>query len=237
MSMYEKYDTLVIEPDMSARMRIKTATSAVPTFGRVIQCGTITEGRERLKSERYDVIFISCQFPQEETAAYIKSSKESANGQDAAFVLILKTQKQEASSVAQNVLVGADGLLFEPYSVDSLVEITRLAAKVKGERAVARETAAIKVLLSDVMEQTNLVAYLKSMKVDASRHHKKLKEMCAIFESFDEHKRQLYIEVAVEQFINAPLPTPPKNLPNYSGVSSRIKRRIEEKIAAKLGDN
>ena len=223
MSMYEKYDTLVIEPDMSARMRIKTATSAVPTFGRVLQCSTLAEGKEKLSHEKYDVVFISCQFPQEETSVFIKGSKETANAQDAAFILILKTNEQEATSVAQNVLVGADGLLFEPYSVDSLVEITRVAAKVKGERAIAREMAAIKVILNDIMEQTNLVAYLKAMKVDTTRHSKKLKEMCSIFEAFDDAKRQVYLDVVVDQFINAPLPTPPKNLPSYSGVSSRIR--------------
>ncbi|MCO6431783.1 MAG: hypothetical protein J5J00_13070 [Deltaproteobacteria bacterium] len=235
--MYEKFDTLVIEPDMSARIRIKTATTAVPTFGKVVQVNNIDEGREKIKSERLDVIFVSCIFSQEETAKFIQETKSTVNGQDAAFVLVLKTQEKEASSVAQNVLVGADGLLFEPYSVDSLVEITRLAAQVKKERAQTREMAAIKVILNDIMEQLNLVAYLKKMKIETGRHAKKLKEMTHIFDSFDETKKAIYKELVLDAFINAPIPTPPKNLPTYSGVSSRIKKRIEEKIAAKLGES
>jgi response regulator RpfG family c-di-GMP phosphodiesterase len=232
---YEKFDTLVIEPEMNARMRIKQATSAVPTFGKVFPVGSLNEANEKLKHlERLDVAFISAVFPQEETAAFIKAAKNSKIGQDAAYILVLKTQKQESANIAQNVLVGSDGLLFEPYSVDSLVEITILAAKVKGERAQAREEAAIRMLMRDIVDTVSVIAHLRGQKLETGRQQKKLKEMCSIFETLSPNMKASYLNIVVDEFEKAPIFIPPKNVPQYKGVSNRIKKKLEEKIVAQL---
>lgn len=232
---YEKFDTLVIEPDAHARMRVKGATSAVPTFGKVHQVANLTEGMEKLKNvERMDVIFLSAVYSKEETAAFIKQAKEMKSGQDGAYILVMKTQKQESSTVAQNVLVGADGVLFEPYSVDSLVEITVLAARVKGERAKSREEAAIRILVKDVIDLISVIAHLKGQKMETGKQQKALREKCGIFDTLSEEMRKLYLEIAIEEFQNAPAEVSLKNIPLYNGVSNRIKKRLEEKIVAQL---
>ena len=232
--MYEKFDTLVIEPDMNARMRLKQATGSVATFGKVLQAANLSEGDERLRgADRMDVVFVSGQIPQEEVTSFIKRSKENPATQDAAFVLMLKSQNQGSSDIALNVLVGADGLLFEPFSVDSLVEITRLAARVKGERAASREQAAIRFLMSEIIDQISAIAHLKAMKFEASRQIRKLKELCAIFDTLDAEKKALYLEIAVDMFEKAPIPPPPQ-VKTYSGASSRVKKKLEDKVMNQL---
>ena len=238
MPMYEKFETLVIEPDVGARMRIKQATSAVPTFGKVIQTSTILEGQEKLTlAPILDVIFISAVFPPEEAKLFIQNAKKTKQAEDAAFVLILKTQKQESSTVAQNVLVGADGLLYEPYSVDSLVEITRLASQVKGERAVAREQAAIRMLIKDIVETISIIAQLKARSIESNRQAKKLHEMCAVFDTLPEEKLATYLDIMMEEFEKAPPSVSLSNIPLYNGVSSRIKKKLEEKLVSQLKSN
>jgi hypothetical protein len=194
----------------------------------------IAEAKSRLQhGPTADVIFISSDFNSAEVTTFIQGGKESKYGQDAAYILVLKTGAQDSTTVAQNVLIGADGFLFEPYSVDQLVEITALAAQVKKERSKARETAAMSMMLTDVMTALDMMAYLKSAGYDISRGQKKLTKMCSFFANLSEGARAIYYEQAVQRFIDAPLPQKVFQQ-NYKGASSRVKKKMEEKLLAEL---
>src|SRR5690606_25750258 len=140
----------------------------------------------------------------------------------------LKTKDQESTTVTQNVLIGADGMLFEPYSVDQLVEITELAARVKRERSQERERAALKFLLNDIMHQIDLIAYLKSNGYDVGRGQRKFKQMCAVLDSLEESSREVYFDLAVQMFADAPFPRHIYQK-SYAGASSRVKKKMETK--------
>ena len=158
-----KFSAWVVDNDMEARMRLKQATNSVPTFGNVKLIGTMEEASRGLtNSNHVDVVFVARRFGQEEITNFVKACKETQGGRDSAYVLVLKTDDQDSNTVAQNVLIGADGFLLEPYSVDNLVEITELAARVKQERSLEREQAALKFLVEDVIKQVDRVAFIKS---------------------------------------------------------------------------
>ncbi len=230
-----KYEGLIVDPDINSRMRLKQATTAVPSIGQVPQFGTVTEALNRLASmDRCDVVFVSQRFEHADIMNFIAKGKESKGGQDAAYILVLSTAKGDSTTIAQNVIGGADGMLFEPYSVDQLYEITNLAAKVKKERSGAREKAAISVIVSDLTTQIDQAAYLKSCNMDTSRAVKKIKDTCAFLMTLSHDALGVYFDLAVKTFENAKIPTEVSKYKKYGGVSNRIKKRMEKKVVQEL---
>lgn len=230
---FEKYDALICDPDITSRVRLKTATTAVPRFGRIGHCGSLAEANEALMGQLpFNVVFVSNRIPQEEITDFIKKGRQTPQGEDAAFIVMLASTAQDSSTVAENVMIGADGFLFEPYSVDSLTEITMLAAKIKRDRCRAREAAALTLVINDAINQVDLIAQLKRRGMDLGPNMKKFREMCAIFRNLNQESFQNYATIAVDKFQAAPLPVIGKK--KYSGVSDRVKKLLEEKHKAEL---
>lgn len=231
---YQKFDAVIIDPELDTRMRLKQATSSVHQFGKVHQQQSLREAMGRLSGdERCDVIFISYRFEQPEIVEFIKQAKGTKSGQDAAYVMLMRSKDQDATKVATNVMIGADGFLFEPYSVDYLVEITNLAAKVRKERADTRERGALTFLVNDIINQLDLVSSMKAQGFEVVTSMKKLKEMCTVFSTLSPESFQVYTDVAIKQFGDAPVP---KKIAQkkYGGASSRVKKKLEQKIAAEM---
>lgn len=235
MNTFQKYDAMLVDPEIDSRMRLKQATIAVTNFGKVVQVGTLREALAKLTAgERCDVIFISHKCPAKEAIDFVKSAKDSKQGQDAAYINVLGGNDQQAATVASQVISGFDGFLFEPYSVDNLVEITDIAARVRKERTQAREEAAIRMLMADIMNQLDLVAYLKQINGESARAFKKLKDTCAVLQTLTTEARGVYERIAIEMLENAPLPKKVFQRKHYSGASSRVKKKMEDKLLAEL---
>ncbi|MCB0332193.1 MAG: hypothetical protein KDD55_01770 [Bdellovibrionales bacterium] len=229
-----KYDALIVDPDLDRRMRLKSATTSVVQFSKVNLVSSLDDALGAFSTGRKcDVAFITSQFSQENITKFIKEAKDHQASQDAAFILVLQTKDQESSTVASNVMIGADGFLFEPYSVDQLVEITELAAKVKAERCLNREEAALRFLMNDIIQQVDMISYLKSVGYDVGRGIRRFKQMCNVLKSLEGESLDLYFRIAVDTFEAAPFP---KKLhqDNYKGASKRVKERMEKKLLAKL---
>lgn len=230
-----KYDAVVVDPDLPSRMRLKQATTAVPAFGSVQLTGSLDEALGRITSCNHcDVVFVSHRFEKEDLNSFIKKAKETKQGQDAAYVMVLQSKEGSSAKVAESVLGGADGMLFEPYSVDYLYEITNLAARVKKERSDAREKAAIGVLIQDIIQQIDQIAYLRSCNMETGRAFKKLKETCGVLTSLSPGSGEAYYQMAVEAFENAQIPVNVSKYKKYGGVSDRIKKRMEKKVIAEM---
>lgn len=230
----EKFNAIILDSDIGSRMRLKQATSAVHQFGKVYQINSLREGIDKLNSnERCDVVFISGQLSKDEVKGFIEGGKQTTGGQDAAYILVLKAKDQESSSVAEIVLVGADGLLFEPYSVDYLLEITQLADRVKSERSCARQLAATKFLLTDVMNQLDQIAYNKASGAEVGQSWKKFKDAAEVLNTFKDEQLKLYYDLAVQMFVDSPVPKRNFQRLKYVGASKRMQARAAKKAAAK----
>ncbi len=236
---YEKYDALIVDPELDTRMRLKQATTAVHNFGKVYQVSSLREALQKCHGESLvDVIFINYRFDRGDVDDFIIKGKESPQGQDAAYVLVMQAKDQESSKIADTMLKGFDGLLFEPYSVDVLVEITKIAAKVKGDRRVQRETAAIKFLLKDVINQLDQISFNLAQGKEVGPSFKKFKDAAVVLRSFEGEKLKKYFDLAVDTFMDAPTPKKVFSRVKYGGASSRVKARMEKKKAelmAQLG--
>ena len=230
-----KYNALVVDPDTGTRLRLKQAAISVYHFGEVHLCPDLDNALARLEGgKQSDVVFISERFPKDQIPPFIKQAKGTAGGNDAAYVLVLTKSEDDSARVASGVMLGADGVLMEPYSVDSLVEITKLSARVKRENARTREKAAISFLVKDIIKQIDRLAYMKVCEMDVGRSLKQFREMCSVFENFDDNSRQMYFEIMLELFDNLPPPKYPVR--QYKGASLRVKKMMEKKLLEQFND-
>ncbi len=234
--MTTKFNCLIVDPDMPGRMRLKQATAPISEFGMVTPVGNINEASAFLNGERLtDVVFLSARLPQEQISPFIQAAKATKGGQDAAYVIVRKNQGDGGNtSVAEIMMIGGDGMLCEPYSVDSLLEITLLSARVRKERASEREKVAIGLMVKDLVGQLDLVCCLKANNCEPGLSIRKLKEVSAMIQGLSDESRKVYFEVMQEAFINAPLPPKALGVKKYGGASSRVKRRMDQKLADEI---
>lgn len=231
----DRFSAIIVDPEGGNRIRLKQAASAVPEFDKVAQIANLNEALAKLEgSEETNVIFLSNKAFSADIPQFIKNAKGTPHGELATYILILSQSEQADTSYASAMLQGADGFLIEPYSVDALLEITRISAKVRKERLEAREAVAIKFLMQEISDQVNTISELLTVGGQVLRPMRKLRQMCEIFQTLDDATRAKYLSSAVEVFEAA---HPPLPRAAYKGVSSRVKKRLENKIIAQLEPN
>jgi response regulator RpfG family c-di-GMP phosphodiesterase len=230
------FNALIVDPDLDRRMRLRQAAGAVPLFHNVVQFGAAREAIAHLefRQECCDVAFIAHSLEASEISSFIHKAKELPHSRDAAFVLVLAEASSGEDSVASYVMHGVDGFLFEPYSVNSLVEITELAARVRKERSDSREKMAFTLMVGDLMEQLDVSAFLKSCGYALGKSWKAFCSGAESLKTLSSESLQNYFSIAVKLFGDAPLPKFNMMLKKYSGVSSRVRKRMEDKLAAEV---
>ena len=185
----QSFNALIVDPNVETRMRLKTATTAVNSLKKIQLVNKTSEGISRLTESEFnwDLVFVSANIPRDEIAEFIKTAKETKIGGLCAYVLVMATKEQDSASIAENILLGGDGFLFEPYSIDALIEITDLATRVRHERLAAREKGAIALMIPDLIAQVDLIAYLRSSGAEPGQSFKKFREMTGMPEKFERH--------------------------------------------------
>lgn len=233
----KKYDAIIIDPDMTTRSRLKQVCTSVVNFGKVTPIGSCFETIETFRGGelRFDVVFISHHIAQEQIAPFIKEAKNTPGGQDSAYILVLPTKEQASGDVAQAMMIGADGVLFEPYSVDILVEITLLAAKVRRERRASRDEAAFKFLINDLIQQIDVLAYSKSCGYETGPAMRNFRQACAVLNTIEPDSVEIWYKTALDMFEAAPIPAALLQRKKYGGASTRVKQRMTEKLSAEVG--
>ncbi len=230
----EKFDAFIVDSEIDTRMRLRQATSSVTQFGKIHVFSSTRECSQRFQvgGDHCDVVFLSSKFDTKDVQDFIHVSKETKTGQDTAYILVLGARDQGSGVIANNVMIGVDGFLFEPYSVDQLVEITTLSAKVRKERSAARERIGLTLLLTDIINQVDLVAYLKGLGHEPGTSMKKLKELTHNLGNLSPESFQVYVELAIKIFSEAPVPKKAFKTDNYKGASSRVKRKADSKVVS-----
>jgi len=230
-----RFEAVIIDPEMATRMRLKQMCASVVNFGKVTPTGTFNEGLQKCNGDqRIDVVFMANRLGQEGVADFVKQAKASTHGQDAAYILVLSANNSDGGTIAQSMMIGADGVLFEPFSVDQLVEITGLAARVRKERSGAREEAALRFLLQDIMTQINLIAFSKSCGFETGTAVKHFKQVCSVLSTLEGESIERYNRLCVDMFEEAPMPKELLARKKYGGSSSRVKKKMAEKINAEV---
>ncbi|RIL10224.1 MAG: hypothetical protein DCC75_04840 [Proteobacteria bacterium] len=229
MAAFRKYDALLVDETLSSRMTLKQFTSYVIEYGKVYQCGSIANALTRLSGEdNIDMIFVSHHFDQKAIHRFISDAKNTRQGRDSSYILVMESKKQDTNTAVKDVLGGADGLLLEPYSVESLVEITKIAVEVRKERLAAREAAALQFLINEMANQLDQVASNLANEAARGQDWKALKDSGQTVKDLQPATLEIYYDILCEMTMNRPAPRKVFQKIKYEGASSRVKRRLEQ---------
>jgi len=228
---YERYNLLIIDSSSESRGKLKQAALALPVFHKVLVCSSFEEAREaRPGGKSPDLVFVSYRFDEAEITEFIAASREAENGKDCAYCAVLKAGDQNNSTIAEGMLGGIDGFIFEPYSADNLREIAEVTAKVKLRAAESRKKAAMLVLLKELQGHIDAVAFYRKKGKDPVNAVKRMQKSAAALKKFDGAMFEIYIETITDFFGELP---PPMSL-SYDGVSKRVRERLEKKMLDEL---
>ncbi len=203
----------------------------MPAFYKVFPAPVMTEALARLNGhEEVDVVFISFEYGWDKVNQFLAEAKKTPRGAETAFVLVLKPGDENEETVAKSVFAGIHSCLYEPYSADNLRVIAQIAAKVKREAMVTREKAAIQLLMTEIMKHIDALSYYKKKGKNPNPVLKKLRESCTALSKLGPEAQEIYREIIVELFESAK----PFGAEEYKGVSERIRKIVQEKMALKL---
>lgn len=223
---------LIVDSDAKSRMRIKAVTTEAAEFRSEIHTSTLEQGISKLGSgDKFDIVFVSERFGPKPVQEFIAKGKTLIGGQDAAYIMVVEAGLQDATSAATHVLVGADGILCAPYSVSQLVDITKLAARIKLERGQARSEAALRVIMREITGMIDAAAVLRGLGARVSSAFKKIKQKLDTVRGFPNFEK-MYERVAVDTFESAAPPDPSFLARNYKGASQRIRKKLEDRLLA-----
>jgi len=231
---YKVYRAILIEPEPIRRARLREVAAAAPCFDQVEACVSTLQAIERLSHERCDVVFMG-NLNAADIPGFIEQGKSTEYGRLAAFVTLLDSKYKSDAGVAANTFTGADGVLFEPYSVDNLVDTTKIADRLKEVDANIRKQAALKLLLDNVVEEVDKfgLAMKSNESIEARSTIVNLRK---IGEQVVQATKSLavdYLGVISKSFSEASPPNPyVKERQNYGGVSKRVQQILDRKKKA-----
>lgn len=230
-----EYDCLIIEPEAGRRLRLKQAMNQLGTFRKTEHLEQLQRTLEKLKNGvPNDVLFISDSFSPDDCTNFINNAKATEAGQDSAYVLVHKSTSDEETAHDDAILLGLDGVLFEPYSADKLVEITELASRVRKERWLNRERIRLKRMLPEIMGKLNLAATFKSNGFQAVTSSDSFKRSCRKACADSPESIAIFLELVLEEFEKAEIPEDLPEKRKYDGSSERVKVRIEKRTISEL---
>lgn len=226
---------LIVDSNEERRIRLKGATQLVTEFSKVAVAPTLRDANEYIATAQapWDVVFLSNEMNEDAISRFIQSSKKLPAGGNAAYVLILNTEKRGSSDVFTHMRSGIDGLLYEPYSVEQLTDIIELSAKVKERTPEERESVATRIILQDVIRHLDRMAFLKKLGYDIDKGLKRFATLCHSLTELSPDEMKTYHETAINMFEEAPSPqTLEDSL--YKGPSQRVREQQERKLLQKM---
>ncbi len=233
-----KYVALVFEPDVTRRTRLKTAASASSVFERVDLCNNPAEAIERLSRQHadIDVIFLSGLMPAAEQDEFIRAARKTRCGRTVALVVVQKRAGQNDSDVAAGVVRGIDGVLWEPFSVSSVVATTGVADRIKAADALARKRAAATLLYDEALYEIDEVGR-STLIGDDARYRlgmQKLRKVGGDLRTFADESLPLLIEICRTKLSTAQAQTLQVLRQPYGGVSARVQRVIDKRAGRRV---
>lgn len=226
-----RFNVLILDPESSSRGKLKQAALSLGKFNKVHTTSTAQEALLKTDGiDSVDVVFVSYRLSEDEIHEFIKKCKASKAGSDWAFILVVKATEQSNEKVANALLRGANGFLFEPYAADDLRAIAELTAKVKSENDERRRKTAALLLFNDVIPHIDAMAILRQNKRDTKVARRRLEEKAKALESLKKNDPALFIESAIEAFEKAPV----AGAKNYNGVSQRVRERMEKRALSEI---
>ncbi|MCB0353713.1 MAG: hypothetical protein KDD64_09320 [Bdellovibrionales bacterium] len=230
--------SLIVDNDKKSRMMLKQAVLGTGKFSDDGTEENLQGARERLTSgSAFDVIFVAEGFPREELEGFVSAVRKSKSTDEAACIVVGGSSQDEDHAYEEAILLGADGSLIRPFSVEKLEGVVELANTVKKNRWAAKEQIRIKRLLPEIMAKLDAAAEFRSEGFDGNQSLDAMKSACDQLNHEEIESVVMYLQQAIDGFSSADLP---KDLLSgkdlYRGTSHRVRDRIERKVLTKIDE-
>ena len=204
----DHYDIMIIDSNVERRMRLKNATQhATATFGDVQLCPDFYVATDRLKhSKDRVVVFLSEDFAGASLNAFIDIAKTTCAGRDSAYILNVGHRHAQPAAAINAGLKGIDGMLVEPFCVDSLISTTHSAAKIYYERKHEREQGLVKMLVARMLVAIDTIATAKATCSAAGEAVRDYKDLGATIQNLSPKLVPFFYETLIEQSALAQVP-------------------------------
>ena len=144
---------LVVSEKGRRRRLLIQAIQQSGLYGQLCVARTLPQGIEFLRGDRFDTIFLGCEFDCEEVAEFSEALRATLVNEKSQCVLIVGEDGADLPSVAKYMVVGVHSFVCEPYSIQSVSESTDLARKVQDRGSRARLKAAAGIILQDALKE------------------------------------------------------------------------------------
>jgi len=204
----QTYDALVLEPELNARALLKQCIYSLGQFRRIVPARDFVEAKSLfLNGESLPcVVYVSTKFGSAEVMNFIGHAKEQGVGKQSRFVVVLKKEDQTQTSVAQNLISGADALLCEPFSMESVRTTSSFAMQIRSERKREVMTSAFGLLIDEMIADINRLAAIEKTGRRAENVRARLKSLAAPLKSLTPEWAALYQKLAVETLLRVKAP-------------------------------
>lgn len=234
------YNALIVSPDSDLRARLKLAvhhdqTLGSRTFDKVHACSSLEEAVIHLADDpRFDVVLIPDNYEQSKIESFMERLKTFQN-EKYGLVLVLRGSFEDKASLADKFMSGIDGCLCEPFSVESLGEITRIAERVRKENEDARISSAAGLVIESALDEIDFKCAEQSEKKRENFFSTALRRAIGIFRNLSPERRDDYYDTLMKA-VDKRTPAPPQAAApdgdGYTGPSEIIKKRLEAKKAS-----
>lgn len=233
---FETFDVMIVDADLESRSKLKQAAREIRCYGKIMSLNYLSEALEHLSGKpECDLLFISNAFSQDDIVDFLNKARATEFGSMCSYVLVMKSGKKETTDIAKSMIAGFNGMLLEPYSVDAMVDISKMARKVKIEAVNKRIRAASELVVPTLIKEVDRLAALKLLGVPTTVSLGARKAL-ELVNSLGKDILEGYFETLCERFSAVPPPTKV----DYSGPSQRLKKQIEKKnleeVAEKLSN-
>ena len=226
------YDVMIIDSNVDRRMRLKNATvSAESYFGDVQLCADFSIATDRLRKLRDRmVVFVSEDFPKSSLTAFVEIAKNTCAGRDSAYILNINPKQSNDATILCAGLVGVDGVLLEPFSVDSLITTTEEAAKLYYQRRTEREKRLVGMLVSKILKSIDSISTAKAIGNEPGAALCQYRDLGSTIKHLSPAMREYFFEQLIEQSLLAVVPP---ELTLYLARQRKYQEGIVERVKEK----
>lgn len=232
----KKYQVAVLDTNNERRNRLKVALGAAGDYGDLSPFNSKDVFIEALPNfEVLDIAFISIDFSVPDFKELVRANRSGSKDTDTCFVVMLQQAQKSKETLATFTAAGADGFLLEPFSVDEAREISHVATGLRTERRLAREIASYQAVAKSLVEQVDNLALLKRLNAPLGVALRAIRQTCGMFDTLEGESLDRAQRVVFAAFEAAP---PARNVLEeleYAGPSKFVRKRMAERLAAKVG--
>ena len=225
---------LIIEDSGTVRATLKQLAEHCGHFNEVDAARNFDDARVCVAlGTIYSYIFISSSLDPSEAAQFVEDVRLFPGTAMSTIVAFGDKSDGTLDAVANGMLVGIHGFLFEAFTVERLNQIIEIAGKAQAQGTHLRLKAATGLILTEIMD--NVSKSGDSGSKDAQREPEPKGDLWdRVQNSFDVYKQLTGDSIGTAVAINLQKIAPSKRVPEYRGVSKRVRSLLESKFKSQI---